>query len=446
LLGLAGGAASGLLLIALLFRSPGAFLSWLRGQWELGAGYGDAMALGEGGWTTVLALGLLAVVATIAVHAWRNGGDGAFWWPQLLALGLLVFEHTLVRAHLLPLFPFLAAGAAVGLATASRPRELRVAVLLLTSALALGLTARTAKKAPPLEMPPLRLLRNAAAMSDLAKIRQQVARRSAELLREGRPPDLVALLDARSGSVDVIPFALGWLSDRAERWRPHPTLQLYTAYRPWLDQRVAEHFADAGSPELLVLHWNGVDGRHPRWDAPRTQRALLENYTVAAGQGAAALADGAVVVLERRAQHCTTSAGEPVELDLMPGEWLDIPATTDGQHLSYLSFAVELDANVTGRLRRWVTGVPPLRVRVVLSNGRERGWRVVPSALEEGIPVEPPLRSAQELASWWRGGEAARALRLQVVGPGVDFYRWPARASWQEWQLHAPDGQLPCDG
>lgn len=103
-----------------------------------------------------------------------------------------------------------------------------------------------------------------------------IAESQAGLAPDRLSPDLMARLEGRT--VTIYPWETAYAAANVMRHKPMPTFQAYLAYTPWLDALNAEFFAAGSRPDVVLFHWDAIDGRHPLLDCPSTFLAIYLNY------------------------------------------------------------------------------------------------------------------------------------------------------------------------
>jgi len=95
-------------------------------------------------------------------------------------------------------------------------------------------------------------------------------------------------IDIFSNDIELL-VANGW----AGNFNPRPVFQSYAAYTPQLDGLNAAHLAGAQAPDLVLVKFGSIDGKHPFVEDPASWRTLLDRYDIRTG-------DAATLLLGRR--------------------------------------------------------------------------------------------------------------------------------------------------
>jgi hypothetical protein len=187
------------------------------------------------------------------------------------------------------------------------------------------------------------------------------------------PTDVVDTL--RQGDVDVLPLDLQLPFAYGLQWNPRPVLQSYTASRPYLDQRDAQHFMGPDAPRFVIYNAADIDGRYPLFDEPQTYRVLLERYQVRY-----LLPD--MVVLEKRGDVIPSQEVAVANASGHLGEWINVP-THDSQPL-YGRVVVRYSP--LGLALNLVDRPPELHIRFRYDGGQVSPWyRFIPAVAPDGL-------------------------------------------------------------
>jgi hypothetical protein len=89
----------------------------------------------------------------------------------------------------------------------------------------------------------------------------------------------------RGGTVHVEPWSIGLAWAHGLEWRPVPVMQSYAAYTSRLDGINAASLQDPKGPAGILRQSAAIDDKHPLWESPRYQLAMLCNFAQAASDG-----------------------------------------------------------------------------------------------------------------------------------------------------------------
>ncbi len=419
-------------LAALLLRSAGDLGPWLRTSLAMASAYSEAMSwVGPDAEVTVAAAALVAWGALAVALAWRRTPAG----PILLcSLGpaFLTFKHAFVRAdapHVRAFFPYLLATAGL-VALETRPRLGRTAgagaTVAALTALSLWVASVHRPEAGAPAVPPLEIRRvvlGQAGVSALASwawpptLREHFGRKRVE-------HDFVPGLHeyAAGRTVGVVPWELGACIANDLNCAPNPTLQSFAAYTPELDRASAERYTGAGAPDLVLAHFDAIDGRNIALDTPYLWRALSRGYAPAPQSPPQFL------LLARRSEPLPRRE-RTLPIMLAPARtWIPVPPAVGRR-----SVRIAFDPTPWGRLARAAFRVPPVTLVVRRQSRRVEPWRIVPATARDGLPLDDlPFDVASFVAVLSGERLSDPVMAIWLDGAGLDYFRQPVPLTWVE--------------
>ena len=421
--------ATVVVLVVLLFDSPGTVLSWVGASLEYTGGYSESMSYpGPGGLPVLAVAGVAVFVVTAAVLARRAPAvtPVALSFGALLLLGL---RHGVVRHHARFVPPIvLGAIAAVVLVAGTRRAAVQGVVAgAVVIGLALGASVVPECFCPwqPERLGPARGWTGLASMSRLEETRERLAAESTVRLAEDRLPR--PYRDAAGdGAVDAIPWEIAFLPANDLRWQPNPVIQTYSAYTSSLDRRTADHFASAAAPRSLLVQFVEIDARHPMLVAPAMWRTILERYEPS-GLPPARGSWGPVSLFHRRPQPVDLGPRSIATTSARIGRWVEIPRS-DG--LVFGSIRMEHDLG--GRLARLVYRVDPVLLDLRLPTGGVITARFLPSTAENGLLLNRLPMTLEELLGLYAGPPPRKLTAFRIRGPGIGSFQQEFEVAWSE--------------
>jgi hypothetical protein len=201
---------------------------------------------------------------------------------------------------------------------------------------------------------------------------------------------------------------------------PPKTLQLYSAYTPYLDAITAEQLRGPGAPDFLLVHdLSTIDQRHIVLDDPLTWRAVLAGYEPAL------FTPGEVALLRKRTR---ASHGElkPVSTGTLRfGAWLPVPPGP-----GRLFAEIPLVMTPRGRLTKATHRIPAGYIQLKRESGAVEQHRLLLDMAGNGLLIHPFATELRDLSALFEGRDADRVIALRVVGPATRFYRDGAPVRW----------------
>ncbi|MEA2135388.1 MAG: hypothetical protein QOC68_3297 [Solirubrobacteraceae bacterium] len=368
-------------------QSLGAIDDYLRGSYEVMAGYSAAMYLEQPmkEWQLWAAAGLAGAGLLVA---WRAAdalsrrarlGLLALW----AVLAFTSFKASFVRhdvGHGKIYFAALLGGlVAFGWA----PHRRQTAWLLGALFAATLLAAWT--------ISPQRLLTpvaRARSFADQARLLVDGSDTNAAIAGGRRARGAVEQFDGRFVSaigrrtVHVEPSDAGLVWSQRLRWRPLPVFQNYSAYTTYLDERNAATARSPAGPDVIMREQAPVaDGRNPAFEAPAATRAILCHFRTAQGPF------GRWLMLERSAPRCgrerplrtvVAKLGAPTPVPPAPDASSVVIVRIEGIGVSGLE-------TLRSALYR------ALPRRILMDGGRTN--RLIPGTAGDGLMLHVPARA-----------------------------------------------------
>lgn len=424
-----GLAASLLILVPVVFRSPGPFATWLRWSVELSSGYSVAMS--RTGWMDARVLGLAALLAYAVITfllAKRKSGAGDLLLVSAGAV-LLAFKHGFTRQdpeHFMMYFSFLLALLALawlfvrdrsdGFALALAFAVVLAATLHLKSTYGAGDNFRLRAPEPGRYGPA-----NLAFLRHPGRARAERQARSRELLApDVLPRELVGEIEANGWTVDAVTWETSLVAANGLAWKPSPLMHFYAYFTPRLDGWAAAHYDRAGADVLLVRP-DTIDRRYALWDTPRTWRAILRNYRYHA-----VVPEQGLTVLVRRSEPLQEEWREAGSAEAGRDEWVEVPPSGKP-----LWAEVDLRLSPRGRIAKALFRIPPVDLRVDYEDGRRATYRVIPDLMRNGLLVGC-IPDPAAFSEFLRDFACRRVVRFQLWGEGLKYYGPVMYITWRE--------------
>jgi hypothetical protein len=223
-----------------------------------------------------------------------------------------------------------------------------------------------------------------------------------------------------SPGVDVLPFELSYIAQYGLRWRPNFILQNYSAYTARLDREVAENIrAGVRAPDMLLLEFIGLDGRHLLLDTPENFRAILARYQVVGVDYARNL------LLVRRSPAIERQPAPFTSTRATFGQWARVP-TAKGKLYARMRFKESL----TGRLKHVLWQIPAIHLEVEYAGGRTARFRMLAETASNGILLNSLPANLQDLHDLFYNTVYDEVRRFRITGPGASSYRQQFTIDW----------------
>jgi hypothetical protein len=206
------------------------------------------------------------------------------------------------------------------------------------------------------------------------------------------PDDVRSTID--DSSIDVYPWESVYVAANDFNWHNRPSPASFATYVPALDRRNERFFSSPERPRFLLWHLQpnvySIDGRHLFWDEPRTLRAILSSYSLAAS--------GSVFLLETVARPRLSEPRRVAIVEAVWDTWISVPDANGA-----LLASVDFDRPWWASVRRVLLREDPMFVSLRFDEGDVRTYRFVPDQAESGLWVSPLPRDLAELGSILNG-------------------------------------------
>ena len=403
----------GLLAADLLYGQSLADLPvFVHQQWEVVAGYSEAMAMDGSRRELALYGGLAALLVVLAAAADRAASRRRSLLDLVVPAGLawvllLVFKAGFVRqdAHTLIAWSGLAlATCIIGWARMAPawPRLGAATVLAAVAGSALvglsivGPTAQPGHRLDGAAATARRLLVDQPAGQVAAAIglaRDPAAVTAAwRAAKAQRWHDLAeaAPLARLEGGVDIIPSVQSRVIASGLDYRPRPSFQEYSTYTPGLVAANRAFLAGPKAPAWILfgpesgLGSMSIDNRYPNLTEGALWLDLLERYRPERRTGG-------LLALHRRAVPAPLDLGAPRRLEVGFGETVTVDPA---QRATFAT--IEVRPSLLGRLAGFLYKPAPLTLAVSFADGGERRYRFLSGLGASGFVLSPVVDNATE--------------------------------------------------
>ena len=428
-------------LIVVHFQTIENAVSWIRLSLEIASSYDTVMSLIGPQYLVVMGmmmtvLYVIITACTFSLQSRHFRTACIFFVPMML-----IFKHGFIRqdGHEVFFFPAVLCVASLLVLRAERRREIVLSLVLFVFALPMVIVSdiqynrfQTASF--------VNIFGGAQAASNIRSLarlddtKARLASASSQILSVERlPSSWLNRIRSAEGDVDVAPFELTYIYVNGLTWRPSPTIQTYVAWTAHLDSWNARHYASSSAPDFIVLHYAGVDGRHPLLSSPATAREIIRNYERVEENLASRL-----VLLQRRQVPLADGLTPLQRASLRIGEWVDVPIS---DRPVFARFDMELE--LAGRLLKTAFRIDPVQMEFRYASGKLATFRVYPDALKNGMLVNLMPGDTGGLADLFGCLGGDRVTQFRIVGDGAGHYREPVDVTWEEapWNLHRATGQ-----
>jgi hypothetical protein len=218
------------------------------------------------------------------------------------------------------------------------------------------------------------------------------------------------------GGADLYSYEQTILFAHGLPYQPRPVIQSYSAYTPELAELNAAHLRTAAAARNLLFSIQTIDGRFPSLDDGRSWPELLTRYDLkgaADDQGKFLLLSKTAVPREFHLlslKNTTATFGAPVML----------PAATNGPVWA----EIEIKKTLTGSVVSTLYKPPLLWLTVLLKNGAQHRFRLVPGQAAGGFLLSPLIADTKSFAALagvdWRQDLAGLEVEAMTISADTD--------------------------
>ena len=234
---------------------------------------------------------------------------------------------------------------------------------------------------------------------------------SFEALRTGqkskRLPDLpvVRALVGKS-SVDVVNYTQWAALANDLNYHPRPVIQGYAAYTPYLQDVNLTYYKSEKRPEYVLFKMETIDGRFPTLDDASLLSYILGNYKPVAKEAG-------YLVLQSSSDNSRNA--EPVlihEQDIAFGESLDLSAYKNRTVI----MKVAVRPTIVGLMMKFIFQSPIVTLNTKV-NGKLTSYRFIPSMAERGFVICPLLLTNEDVTDYYNGAMVSSADTISFSMP-----------------------------
>lgn len=377
------------------------FPEYLGSSFELSNGYSAAMALESRHptfWTSLVVLLLVGLAAAINAIGPARGFRTSLLMCYLLIVLWLNWKHGYVRddEHVRPFFIFAMICVFLLAPVGPRPSVARVETpqfaVMLVSFYGLLIATDVNHTEPNFERLPRYCLEKIRANFWTLRHPTKAFRQLEERTRLAAAASDLPLIrsEVQGSSIDVFTVDQSTLFLNGMNWTPRPVFQSYAAYSESLAKRNLDFYRSDRAPMFVLVNILTIDQRLPTSEDGPVLAVLLSDYEPVRREKG-------FLLLKRRATLGATTAAPPdaVSGTARLGDEISVPHVRG--HITLLS----LDTRITqfGRLRKFLYRLPAARLNLVMSNGEQEFYRLIPDMARLPMPLDPLIRDSATMLS-----------------------------------------------
>lgn len=196
-------------------------------------------------------------------------------------------------------------------------------------------------------------------------------------------------------------------------YRPRPVAPPFEAHGASLMERNRAFMRDRqGRPPYVLLTMRSIDKRLPSQDDALALHVLLTEYRPV-------LYERSYLLLKDRAQVAVEST--PTELGSLVTSFDELVSLPSLEADEVLVAYLDIQLSWLGKIRALLYKPPIVDIEIRYANGGRRTNRVLPSNVENGFVIDPPLSGLFDVYQYFHVGEVLRAEAFKVVPTRVEY-------------------------
>jgi hypothetical protein len=189
------------------------------------------------------------------------------------------------------------------------------------------------------------------------------------------------------GTTDIYSYNQSYLIASGNIWNTRPILQSYSAYTEFLAIKNRDHLLGKKAPDNIVFSVEPIDGRLPPLEDGVSWPVILSQYHPTMSQDSR--------IFLRKNTPATTNAAPSLILNGTHrlGEEISVPDANT-------PIFVELDIKPTliGRLANILFKPPKLKIKLVLTTGISKEYRIISGLSKSGFIISPLIEYTPEFS------------------------------------------------
>lgn len=403
------------------------FLGYIKGSWEIAKGFNTAMSLNENDRYVVWMFGLIVIYVAFMISQLVYKKEENFWVCLWFAPCLFMsYKHGYVRAdqHVVSGYIEILATFSIELLLLDFKGIYNEVILrskkgMIQGGLFLVLVIITLVDYP-VGLQPLGSMRN-RIQNIASAFYFMTERRNEENVDslEGIPDAFFEEIEDStytSYPTEITFIEKGRKTDKdsteniASNFIPLFTLQIYSAYTPYLDAKTADALQGTDAPEYMIFTFVSIDGRITLMEAPSTWKAIRENYEIVMYDPASGY------YLLQHKQNVEIKTGKTEKTVLDKEDIVTFNGCSEAKIYANLSLA--------GKLTNLIWKIPEVKAKITYKDGSVREGRVLLDNLSNGIMVSGmPYDYDTLYNAMFSDGINCTIESIEFFGDGLEYYK-----------------------
>jgi hypothetical protein len=418
--GLAGVGIPLLFVLGYLFYNPswGDMLSYLRGAYEISAGYNVALSITGRNIELILAL-IVAWFYVLLMFLLYKAKEESFYLSLVFTVPLfVVFKHGFVRQdkHAVIFFSFMLLVYGLIFLFTQSSKVIKKGIFLIMIPAVVSWFFACNYYYPPPEMlnrvTGIPALKKMISVIKYTRTQEALNLDSYRNLQANKLPEYF-LSKIGTKRIDIFPWEGSYVAANDLNYAPAPMFHSYLAYRPYLDFLNARHLENPSTaPELILMEWKAIDGRHPLMDAPAMWLSLYKWYDVYEK-------NDELLLLRRRTVPRFTYLEPMGKKEYRSKDMVEIPVAD-----SPVIVKIYMNTSARGKLTGIFFRIPEVWIALVKQDASVSPFRMVPDTLEDGLFINFLPLNLQETEALLSHKQAVNPIqKFWIYGRGYKYYQ-----------------------
>lgn len=241
-------------------------------------------------------------------------------------------------------------------------------------------------------------------------LREQFDERMRFLSKEGG-------IEKVNGTSDIYPIDQAYLIASGNKWDPRPIIQSYSAYTSKLALANYGHLLGNKAPENIFFKVDPIDNRMPSLEDGVSWLALLRSYVPNN-------INGGYLLLKKSSGTVVNEESEDlVDKAYKMGQVVNVPDPSGG----VIFVKLNIHKSILGHLVSALFKLPSLAIKVRLSDGEVRSYRIIADMAKSGFVISPLVTSARDFALLYGSprlldNENVVAISVESLGDGLQLW------------------------
>jgi len=196
-------------------------------------------------------------------------------------------------------------------------------------------------------------------------------------------------MNSFSGTTDIYNYNQSILIASENCWSPRPVFQSYAAYNPYLLDLNNLYLHSVNAPDNILFRMETIDERFPALDDALSWPTIITFYCVKDEVGP-------YIHFQKRvpnfSNYINKDQNETILFKYLKlGDSIDIP-----YHQNPLFAQIEINPTFLGKFFSLMLKNSEIRISLVLENGDEKDYRLIPSMIKTPFIISPVIESTDD--------------------------------------------------